>query len=138
MVTMELLIAISSPTTTNTTYPLEGYVDRGIVRHLGIVSVHDKDYLTKLHGDTRIKPTAGGRVRNNDVVNRLAEKMNVSPQILLYSFTMELGIGSPLIGTKSIGHMKEDVDALVLHKLKWEKDDLVAMTGVINKGLMQG
>ena len=28
---------------------LEEYVDRGTIRHLGIVSVHDKEYLTKLY-----------------------------------------------------------------------------------------
>jgi len=151
---------------------LEDHVDRGVIRHLGIVSVHDKDFLTKLHGDARIKPTiiqnrfhsnrgydiqlrpmfkelgmsnqlfwiltgsGGGRVRNNDVVKGIAERKGVSPQILLYSFTMEIG-GSPLIGTKSVVHMREDVDALIMHKLEWEKEELVAMAGVINKDLIQ-
>lgn len=153
---------------------LEGYVDNGTIRHLGIVSVHDKGYLTKLHAQSRVKPTiiqnrfhsnrgydidlraflkelgieqtqlfwiltgsAGGK-RNNDVVKRTAEKMNVSPSVLLYSFTMELGLGiSPLIGTKSVDHMKDDVDALVVHRLKWEKDDLMAIAGVINKDLIK-
>ena len=148
---------------------LETYVDRGTIRNLGIVSVHDKNYLTKLYEDTRIKPTivqnrfhsnrgydinlrpsfqnwgmanqlfwiltgsAGGKVRNNDVVKSLAEKMGVSsPQILLYSFTMELG-GSPLIGSKSIGHVRDDVDELVTNRIRWKKEDLVTMAGVINK-----
>ena len=150
---------------------LEDYVDRGVVRQLGIVSVHDKDFLTKLHDETRIKPSviqnrfhsnrgydtelrssfkgwgvanqlfwiltgsAGGRVRKNGVVKGIAEMMGgVSPQILLYSFTMELG-GSPLIGTQNISHMQEDVDALIRHRMKWEKADLVAMAAQIDKNL---
>ena len=150
---------------------LEDYVDRGVIRHLGIVSVHDKDYLTKLHDETRIKPSviqnrfhsnrgydtelrssfkgwgvanqlfwiltgsAGGRVRKNGVVKGIAEMMGgVSPQILLYSFTMELG-GSPLIGTQNISHMQEDVDSLIRHRMKWEKADLVAMAAQIDKNL---
>lgn len=152
---------------------LEGYVEKSIIRHLGIVSVHDKEYLTKLHDDATVKPSiiqnrfhsnrgydislrpvfkdlglanqlfwiltgsAGGKVRNNGVVKELAKKMGVSsPQILLYSFTMELG-GSPLIGSKSAGHMREDVDALVKRKIKWERDDLVAMAAVLNKDLVK-
>ncbi|KAL7550544.1 hypothetical protein ACHAWF_013763 [Thalassiosira exigua] len=151
---------------------LEEFVDRGIVRHLGIVSVHEKDYLTKLRSDARVKPaivqnrfhsnrgydvnlrplfkewgaanqlfwiltgSAGGRVRKNDVVKRISGKMGVSPQVLLYSFTMELG-GSPLIGTKSTAHMKEDVDALIKNELKWDREDLVAMANVISKNLLQ-
>jgi len=153
---------------------LENYVDQGVIRHLGIVSVHDKDYLTKLHKDARIKPSiiqnrfhsnrgydiklrpvmfeelgikadqlfwiltgsSGGKVRNNDLVRGIAEKKGVSPQVLLYSFTMELG-GTPLIGTKRVDHMEEDVNALVTHKLKWEREDLVAMASVINKDLIQ-
>ena len=151
---------------------LERLVDMGTIRHLGIVSVHDKDYLTKLHNEARIKPliiqnrfhsnrgydinlrptfqefglanqlfwiltgSAGGRIRNNDVVKDLAAKKNVSPQILLYSFTMKIG-GSPLIGTKSVSHMKDDVDALVTNRIQWEKDDLITMASVINKNLIQ-
>ena len=150
---------------------LETYVDRGVIRYLGIVSVHDKEFLTKLHQQSRIKPTiiqnrfhsnrgydislrplfkelgmanqlfwiltgsAGGKVRNNDVVKALAEKKGVSPQVLLYSFTMEIG-GSPLIGSKTKTHMEEDVHALVNKKLKWEKEDLVTMAGVLNKKLI--
>lgn len=152
---------------------LEDYVDRGIIRHLGIVSCHDKDYLTKLNNETRIKPSiiqnrfhsnrgydielrssfkewgmanqlfwiltgsAGGRVRNNGVVKGIAEKMGgVSPQILLYSLTMELG-GSPLIGTTNISHMREDVDALIRRPMTWEKSDLVAMAAQISKDLIK-
>jgi diketogulonate reductase-like aldo/keto reductase len=151
---------------------LETYVDRGVIRHLGIVSVHDKEFLTKLHADARRKPSiiqnrfhsnrgydislrplfkelgmanqlfwiltgsAGGKVRNNDVVKALAEKKGVSPQVLLYSFCMEIG-GSPLIGSKSITHLSEDVDSLVNSKLKWEKEELLTMAGVINKKLIE-
>jgi len=151
---------------------LEEYVDKGTIRHLGIVSVHDKEYLTKLYNEARIKPTiiqnrfhsnrgydislrplfkelnmsnqlfwiltgsAGGRIRNNDVVKELAQKMGgVSPQILLYSFTMELG-GSPLIGSKSISHMQDDVNNLIRNSIRWKKDDLIAMANVINKNLI--
>ena len=150
---------------------LEDYVDRGVIRHLGIVSVHDKEYLTKLHKDARIQPTiiqnrfhsnrgydvnlrpmlkefgfkqhqlfwiltgsAGGKI-NNDVVKQLADKKGVSPKILLYSFTMELG-SAPLIGCKSGEHMKLDIDALVKNKLKWDKEELLAMAGLLNKGLI--
>lgn len=152
---------------------LEEYVDKGTIKHLGIVSVHDKDYLTKLHHEARIKPSiiqnrfhsnrgydidlrplfqelkladqlfwiltgsAGGKIRNNEVVKRLAAKMGgVSPQILTYSFTMELG-GTPLIGSKSVNHMKDDVEALIKNRWKWEKEDLVEMAGVLHKNLMQ-
>jgi len=151
---------------------LEDYVNRGVIRHLGIVSVHDKEYLTKLHDDAKIKPTiiqnrfhanrgydislrpmfkemgmanqlfwiltgsAGGRVRKNDDVKAIADSKGVTPQILLYSFTMELG-GTPLIGSKNINHMKEDVDALVTQGLKWEKKDLVTMANIINKKLIE-
>jgi diketogulonate reductase-like aldo/keto reductase len=152
---------------------LEDYVDKGIIRHLGIVSVHDKEYLTKLHDDARIKPTiiqnrfhsnrsydinlrpvfkelgfeqnqlfwiltgsAGGKVRNNEVVTKLAIDKGVSNQVLLYSFTMQLG-GTPLIGSKSLDHMKEDFDALVKNKLNWKRDELIAMARVLNKNLIQ-
>ena len=150
---------------------LQSYVDKGTIRHLGIVSVHDKDYLTKLHTDARIKPTiiqnrfhanrgydinlrptfkewgmanqlfwiltgsAGGKVRNNEIVKSIATKKKVSPQVLLYSFTMELG-GVPLIGCKSLTHIKEDVEALVKNKVKWDRDELVSMAGVLNKNLI--
>ena len=152
---------------------LEDYVDRDIVRHLGIVSVHDAEYLTKLYDETRIKPSiiqnrfhsnrgydinlrplfrqwgmanqlfwiltgsAGGRVRNNDVVKGIAKKMGgVSPQVLLYSLVLELG-GTPLIGSQNISHMREDVDALTRHRIKWEQADLVTMAGQIHKNLIQ-
>lgn len=151
---------------------LEDYVDKGVIRHLGIVSVHDKEYLTKLYSEARIKPTiiqnrfhanrsydvnlrptfkemglqnqlfwiltgsAGGKVKNNDVVKDLATKKGVSPQVLLYSFTMEIG-GAPLIGCKSRDHMKDDVEALVKTKLVWSRDELAQMAGVLNKGLIQ-
>ena len=36
---------------------LEGYVDQNIIRHLGIVSCHNKEYLTRLHTEARIKPS---------------------------------------------------------------------------------
>lgn len=158
--------------TLNAWRALEDYVDKGVIRHLGIVSVHDKEYLTKLHSDARIKPSiiqnrfhsnrgydinlrptfhelgishnqlfwvltgsAGGKVRNNDVVKHLADKKGVSPQVLLYSFTIQLG-GSPLIGSKSIVHMKEDVDTLIKHRIEWEMSDLLEMAGVLNKKLM--
>lgn len=151
---------------------LEEYVDKGVISHLGIVSVHDKEYLTKLYNEARIKPTiiqnrfhsnrgydislrplfkelnmpnqlfwiltgsAGGRIRNNDVVKELAQKMGgVTPQILLYSFTMELG-GSP-IGSKSISHMQDDVNNLIRNRIQWKTDDLIAMANVINKNLIQ-
>ena len=75
-------------------------------------------------------------LRNNDVVKELAQKMGgVSPQILLYSFTMELG-GSPLIGSKSISHMQDDVNYLIRNRLQWKRDDLIAMSNVINKNLI--
>lgn len=151
---------------------LEDYVDKGVIRHLGIVSVHDKEYLTKLHTDARIKPlviqnrfhsnrsydislrpifkelefvqnqlfwiltgSAGGKIRNNVTVKKLADKKGVSPQVLLYSFTIQLG-GAPMIGCKNSDHMKEDVDALLKNVLHWEHDELVEMAGVLNKNLL--
>ena len=152
---------------------LETYVDKGIVRHLGIVSVHDAEYLTRLYAETRIKPTiiqnrfhsnrgydvglrplfrewgmanqlfwiltgsAGGRVRNNGVVRGIAKKMgDISPQVLLYSLTMELG-GSPLIGSQNVSHMREDVDGLIRRRTDWEEADLVAMAAQIDNKLIQ-
>eukprot|EP00581_Thalassiosira_minuscula_P031224 CAMPEP_0183785944 /NCGR_PEP_ID=MMETSP0739-20130205/66765_1 /TAXON_ID=385413 /ORGANISM="Thalassiosira miniscula, Strain CCMP1093" /LENGTH=342 /DNA_ID=CAMNT_0026029965 /DNA_START=401 /DNA_END=1429 /DNA_ORIENTATION=+ len=147
---------------------LERYVDRGIIRHLGVVSVHYKEYLIKLYEDTRIKPaiiqnrfhlnsgydmdlrpiiknlgmenqlfwilsgSSGERVRKNALVKIMASQKGVTPQILLYSFTMQIG-GTPLIGTKSVDFMREDVNALIANKIKWEKDDLVAMASVITR-----
>lgn len=72
--------------------------------------------------------SAGGKVRDNDIVKSIASKKEVSPQVLLYSFTKELG-GVPSIGCKNVEHAKEDVEALTRKKLKWEKDELVNMTG---------
>ena len=152
---------------------LEDFVDKGVIRHLGIVSVHDQEYLRKLHSDSRYKPTiiqnrfhsnrnydinlrplfkelgfaqnqlfwiltgsAGGKVRNNDAVKSLADKKGVSPQVLLYSFTIELG-GSPLIGCKNNAHMKQDVDALLKNKLTWDAEELITMANVLNKNLIQ-
>ena len=74
-------------------------------------------------------------MRNNDVVKHLADKKGVSPQVLLYSFTIQLG-GAPLIGSKNIVHMKEDVDTLIKHRIEWEMSDLLEMAGVLNKKLM--
>lgn len=151
---------------------LEEYVDQGIIRHLGIVSVHDKDYWLKLINDTNIKPSiiqnrfhsnrhydvelrplfkelgmanqlfwiltgsAGGKA-GSTVIAGIAEKMGgISPKILLYSLTMELG-GTPMIGTKSISHMQEDVDALVKNRMKWAREDLFAVAAEIHKSLLQ-
>ena len=80
-------------------------------------------------------PLGPESILNDDIVKSIATKKKVSPQVLLYSFTMELG-GVPLIGCKKVEHMKEDVDALVKNKLKWEKDELVAMAGLLNKNLL--
>ena len=149
---------------------LEDYVDRGIVRHLGIVSVHNKEYIQNLYDAARVKPTiiqnrfhgnrgydielrplfqelgmanqlfwvltgsAGGRVRN-EVVVKMAEKKGVSPQNILYALTMAIG-GSPLIGTKSLEHMREDVDALLVRGVTLEGEDLVAVAGTVNKNLV--
>jgi hypothetical protein len=49
---------------------------------------------------------------------------------------MQLG-GTPLIGSKSLDHMKEDFDALVKNKLNWKRDELIAMARVLNKNLIQ-
>ena len=151
---------------------LEEYVSQGIIRHLGIVSCHDKDYLFKLVNDTKIKPSiiqnrfhsnrqydielrpffkqwgmanqlfwiltgsAGGKT-GSSVIAGIAEKMGkISPKILLYSLTMELG-GTPMIGTKSISHMQEDVDALVKNRMNWAKEDLYAVAEEIHKSLLQ-
>ena len=154
---------------------LEEYVDRGVVRHLGIVSVHDKDYLARLYDDVRIKPrivqnrfhsnrgydvelrpflrergvanqlfwiltgSAGGKIRSDkDVVRRMANQKGVSPQVLLYSFTMAIG-GTPLIGTTSLDHMKEDVDGLLTNgtAVTWKDEELEAFARAIDKRLIR-
>lgn len=152
---------------------LESYVDKGIIRHLGIVSVHDRDYLTKLHTDARVKPkiiqnrfhgnrgydvelrplfremgmsnqlfwiltgSAGGKVRNNSIISEIARRQGVSNQVLLYSFTIVCLGGTPLIGSKSLSHMKEDVEALLKKPLKWSDEDFEAVAGVVNKNLIK-
>ena len=152
---------------------LESYVDKGIIRHLGIVSVHDRDYLTKLHTDARVKPkiiqnrfhgnrgydvelrplfiemgmanqlfwiltgSAGGKVRNNGIISEIARRQGVSNQVLLYSFTIVCLGGTPLIGSKSLSHMKEDVEALLKKPLKWSDEDFEAVAGVVNKNLIK-
>lgn len=152
---------------------LESYVDKGIIRHLGIVSVHDRDYLVKLHNETRVKPSiiqnrfhsnrgydvelrqlfkdlgmsnqlfwiltgsAGGKVRNNNVISEIARRQGVSNQVLLYSFiTVCLG-GTPLIGSKTLQHMEEDVTALLKKPLIWNDEDFVAVANVVNKNLIK-
>ena len=150
---------------------LEKYVDDGVVRHIGIVSVHDEDYLKRLLKESRIKPaiiqnrfhanrgydvnlrpmfnkngmanqmfwiltgSAGGKVRNNDKVKAIAERLNVSNQVVLYLFTMQIG-GTPLIGPKSIDHMKEDVDGLLRRNLVLSQSDLETMASIISKNLI--
>lgn len=152
---------------------LEGYVDKGIIRHLGIVSAHDRDYLTKLHTAARVKPkiiqnrfhgnrgydvelrplfremgmanqlfwiltgSAGGKVRNNSIISEIARRHGVSNQVLLYSFTIVCLGGTPLIGSKSLSHMKEDVEALLKKPLKWSDEDFEAVAGVVNKNLIK-
>ena len=49
---------------------------------------------------------------------------------------MELG-GTPMIGTKSISHMQEDVDTLVKNRMNWAKEDLYAVAAEIHKSLLQ-
>mmetsp|Transcript_26475 Transcript_26475/g.33917 ORF Transcript_26475/g.33917 Transcript_26475/m.33917 type:complete len:162 (+) Transcript_26475:1-486(+) len=152
---------------------LESYVDRGIIRHLGIVSVHDRDYLIKLHNETRVKPSiiqnrfhsnrgydvelrplfkemgmsnqlfwiltgsAGGKVRNNNVITEIAQSQGVSNQILLYSFILVCLGGTPLIGSKTLLHMEEDVTALLRKPLIWNDEDFTAVANVINKNLIK-
>jgi len=66
-------------------------------------------------------------------VKKIAEQYKVSPQNVLYAFTRAIG-GSPLIGTKSLDHMREDVEAL--SKITLEGEDLVAVAETINKNLV--
>jgi hypothetical protein len=61
---------------------------------------------------------------------------DISPQVLLYSLTMELG-GSPLIGSQNVSHMREDVDGLIRRRTDWEEADLVAMAAQIDNKLIQ-
>ena len=151
---------------------LESYVEKGIIRHLGIVSVHDRDYLSRLHNETKVTPSiiqnrfhsnrgydvelrpmfkdlgmanqlfwiltgsAGGRVRNNGIITEIARKQGVSNEVLLYSFvTVCLG-STPLIGSKTLKHMEEDVTALLTKPLHWSEEDFIAVATVINKGLV--
>ena len=121
---------------------LEDYVDQNIIRFLGIVSCHDKEYLINLHNDARIKPSIiqnrfhGNRgydvalrstfkelgmanqlfwvltgnfgYLKNETVKRIAAEKGISPACAMYAFTISLG-ASPLIGSKSLEHMQEDV-----------------------------
>lgn len=150
---------------------LEKYVDDGIVRHIGVVSVHDEEYLKRLLKESRIKPSiiqnrfhsnrgydvnlrplfkkngmanqmfwiltgsAGGKVRNNDKVTAIAKRFNVSNQVVLYLFTMQIG-GAPLIGPKNINHIKEDVDGLLRRNLVLTRSDLETMASIISKNLI--
>ena len=79
--------------------------------------------------------SAGGKVRNNDKVKAIAERLNVSNQVVLYLFTMQIG-GTPLIGPKSIDHMKEDVDGLLRRNLVLSQSDLETMASIISKNLI--
>jgi len=152
---------------------LESYVDRGIIRHLGIVSVHDRDYLIKLHNETRVKPSiiqnrfhgnrgydvelrplfkdldmsnqlfwiltgsAGGKVRNNNVITEIAQRQGVSNQVLFYSFIIVCLGGTPLIGSKTAQHLEEDVTSLLRKPLIWNDEDFEAVATVINKNLIK-
>jgi diketogulonate reductase-like aldo/keto reductase len=152
---------------------LESYVDKGIIRHLGIVSVHDREFITKLHNETRVKPSiiqnrfhsnrgydvelrplfkemaltnqlfwiltgsAGGKVGKNDVIAEIARRHGVSAQVLLYSFIIVCLGGQPLIGSKSLKHMEEDVTALLRKPLTWNKEDFEAVASIINKNLIK-
>lgn len=152
---------------------LESYVDRGIIRHLGIVSVHDRDFLTKLHNETRVKPSiiqnrfhsnrgydvelrplfkdfgmsnqlfwiltgsAGGKVRKNDIIAEIARRQGVSPQVLLYSFIIVCLGATPLIGSKTLTHIEEDVTSLLRTPLTWNDEDFEAVANVINKNLIK-
>jgi diketogulonate reductase-like aldo/keto reductase len=151
---------------------LESYVDRGIIRHIGIVSVHDRDFLTKLQNDARVKPaiiqnrfhsnrgydielrtlfkemgmanqlfwvltgSAGGKVKNDAIVE-ISRRQGVSPQVLLYSFIVVCLGGIPLIGSKSLNHMEEDVNSLMRKPLKWNDKDFETVANVINKNLIK-
>jgi len=81
--------------------------------------------------------SAGGKVRNNSIISEIARKQGVSNQVLLYSFTIVCLGGTPLIGSKSLSHMKEDVEALLNKPLKWSDEDFEAVAGVVNKNLIK-
>ncbi|CAB9497731.1 Aldose reductase-related protein 1 [Seminavis robusta] len=60
--------------------------------------------------------TANGKALQSPEIKDMAQKRDLTPQTLLYAFLMSLGYGTPLSGTKSAKHMKEDV--LVMKRLQ--------------------
>jgi len=121
---------------------LEVYVDRGIIRDLGISNVHDAVYLETLVTQSKHKPriiqnrfhtnrgfdvklrpkfrewnlqpqtfwtlTGNGGARKNIHIVALAAELGLTPATLLYAFVISLG-STPLIGTHSAEHMRDDV-----------------------------
>ena len=121
---------------------LEGFVDQGIIRQLGITSVHNKEWFETFYNNTRIKPTiiqnrfhtnrnydvpmqetfakhkiwvqrfwllngsSGGGKKNSDT----AKQKGVTPAQLMLAFVMSMGSETCLVGTKSLQHMKEDIE----------------------------
>eukprot|EP00535_Pseudo-nitzschia_heimii_P013596 CAMPEP_0197193346 /NCGR_PEP_ID=MMETSP1423-20130617/26980_1 /TAXON_ID=476441 /ORGANISM="Pseudo-nitzschia heimii, Strain UNC1101" /LENGTH=365 /DNA_ID=CAMNT_0042646523 /DNA_START=116 /DNA_END=1213 /DNA_ORIENTATION=+ len=121
---------------------LEAYVDRGVIKHLGLTSVHDKDWFETFWNTTRIKPEI---IQNRFHSNRkydvpmqevfaehdvwvqrfwllngssqygkknadMAEAKGVTPAQLMLGFAMSMGSQTCLVGTKSLEHMKDDVE----------------------------
>ena len=142
---------------------LEEYVDKKKIRHLGIVSCHNEEFLKKLYEDARIKPsiiqnrfhanrgfdaalrpffkeynlqnqlfwvlTGNGGTLNNDKVKEIAKKKGLSPAATMYSFTISIG-ASPMIGSQSIDHLKEDV-AMLKDFTPWTKDELKEFASIL-------
>ena len=124
----------------------EEYVDKGVIRQLGITSVHDPVWFEKFYNETTIKPTivqnrfhsnrqydvpmqeifdkyssmiqvqrfwllngsSGGGGKNKD----MAKAKGVTPAQLMLGFVMSLGSETCLVGTKSLQHMKDDIEIM--------------------------
>eukprot|EP00815_Leptocylindrus_aporus_P009946 CAMPEP_0116069448 /NCGR_PEP_ID=MMETSP0322-20121206/12310_1 /TAXON_ID=163516 /ORGANISM="Leptocylindrus danicus var. apora, Strain B651" /LENGTH=346 /DNA_ID=CAMNT_0003556847 /DNA_START=1 /DNA_END=1041 /DNA_ORIENTATION=+ len=144
---------------------LEEYVDKGVIRHLGIVSCHDENILKQLYDEARIKPkiiqnrfhgnrqfdvklrplfkelglvnqlfwvlTGNGGFLRNETVKRIAKEKNLTVQQCMYAFTLSIG-ASPMIGSQTLQHMKEDVDMNNNFSM-WTLEDKKDFAGVLRQ-----
>lgn len=123
----------------------ESYVNKGVIRQLGITSVHDPVWFEKFYNETTIKPTiVQNRFHSNrqydikmqDIFEKydkiqvqrfwllngssgmgrgnkdMAKAKGVTPEQLMLGFAMSLGSQTCLVGTKSLQHMKDDVEIM--------------------------
>jgi diketogulonate reductase-like aldo/keto reductase len=122
---------------------MEGFVDAGKVRRLGISNCYEYEDFVSIYESARIKPsvlqnrfydesnfdtdlrafckakgiwyqsfwtlTANRHALAGARAKEMAQVRHLTPQTLLYAFLMQLGYVTPLSGTTSEKHMREDV-----------------------------